>query len=209
MAFGEKGIIEKYRDNRLWNKISLRDLQREMRRLDVEIRTEEGHLRNLGKNEMDLKQRAKGRPEIEKRGIAKEIKSLRREGRAHEAMVTNLYNQRTTFNQISLYKKMEVRAKRKGMQKQFRKHQDRIIGLITDKGIDITDEMDIWKTLAQETDVAFQSILATDAEEDEILAELEENEMDDDIEDLESYLADDKEDEEIVTLEKRKVREKK
>ena len=205
MACRKKGIIENWRDRHLWRGISLKEVRRELIRLDLEIRREEDELRKLGQRETKLIQNAIGRPEIEKRGIAKEIKSIRREAKASEAMLTNLYNQRATLKQIELYKKMEARAKRKGLQRTFREHQDRIINLITNIGVDITDEMDVWKKLAQETGVVFSSMLENDEEVEDILAEIKEAEMDKEVEDI--YPNEEGFDEdEVVTLEKKKAK---
>ena len=198
--------MKKLKDKRFWNKVTLKDIRKEMRRLDVEIRREQAELHRNGKKELELKSKAKGKSKIEKRGIAKEIKMLRRESKAHEAMVTNSYNQRTTLKQVELYKIMEKKARKKGLLKTFKKNQDRVIDLITEKGIDITDEMQVWNDLASETDIVFDSIIEPDEEEDDILAELEEDELDDDMEGLDSLDDDFDEEEEIVSLKRKRTR---
>ena len=204
MAFGDKGFYEKWKDKRLWRKITTGQITKDLRRLDIEIQREQDKLRQLGKKEDRLKQRAKGKSQIEKRGIVKEIKMLRRESKSHEALLMNLFNQRTTFKQIELYKNMERKAQTKGLQKAFKENQDRLIDIITDKGIDITDDMEIWKLIATETDVVFDTILQSDEEEDDIMAELEEAEMDDDLDDLNLDDDDTEDDEDIVSLRKKR-----
>ena len=78
--------------------------------------------------------------------------------------------------------------------------------MIIEMGGTITDEMEMWGNLAQMTDFVFDPILQSDDEEDEIMKGFLENEMDDDIEDLDLMDEDLQEDEEIVTLRKRRYK---
>ncbi len=208
MAFAEKGFIENWKDKRLWNKITLGQLKKDLRRLDIEVKREQAKLHQLGKHREKLMKHSKGKAKIEKRGLAKEVKTLQTEAKNHEAMLMNLYNQRTSMKQVEMYKVMERKAKTRGLQKAFMQHQERIIDIIRDKGVDITDDMMVWKDLAAETGMAFEAVLQSDEEEEDILAEMEEREMDDDFDDLDLD-DDDLEDEEvIVSLKKKKTSKK-
>ena len=180
----EKGFLKRYRNKLFWSGISLKETRKQLRLIDVQIRQEQEKLRDLSAREEALRLTALGTSRIEKSGIAKEIMMLQREVKAAQVILTDLYNQKTTVKQVELYKTMSEKAKRKGLLQHFVRHRDRIMDLIADRSVDITDEMSLWQTLASETDLVFSCLAQYDSEERAIIAELEEAELDRDLEEL-------------------------
>jgi len=121
MVFGDKGSFEEWKDNNFWKSITMEQIKKDLRRLDIEIQQELDKLRQLGEKEDRLTQRAKGKSQIEKRDIAQEVIMLRKQSKCHETQLMNLYNQRTTFKQIELYKTMEREAQTGGVPESLRR----------------------------------------------------------------------------------------
>ncbi len=165
--------------------MSIPKIHRDLRRLEIQINRSLEELRRISLRDKELRKRAKGKSQIEKKGISREIRELRNERRSQEVLLDILFLQKAAVKNVKFNKTMSSREKQVGITKNIMKHKDHMLNLISDKGVEISDEMGIWQSLAEETDVVLDSMLQSNEQIDEIMAELEEAELEDDLEGLE------------------------
>jgi len=175
-------LIEK----RVWNKISEKKLDKELRRLESQIKRQQKKLERLGNQENNLLDYGAGKTEIVKQGIKEEVKDVRREARTETAILKESYYKRTTYKRVKLYKRMEKRYNKKGIESLFKKNHERIINKILEMSGEFIDSIKFWERTAEDTDIMLDTVFVNDDEDEEIMAAFAEREYDKQMEGIET-----------------------